>query len=272
MLDAILRAAGLRSIAVGNVGLPIVEAVMDPEPLRRVRRRAVQLPAALHLLDERRVRRRPQRRRGPPRLVRLAWRTYAADKGRIYERVQRACVYNVADPVTERLVARGRRRRGRPGDRLHPRHAGGRHGRRGRGHPRRPRLRRAARDQRRRAVHAGRPRLDPGGPAQRGERAGRRRAGPRPRRVARRRSATACARFRPDGHRIAVLVATRDGVAWVDDSKATNPHAAAASLLAYDPVVWVAGGLAKGASLRRAGRRPCATGCAASCCSAATGT
>ena len=32
MLDAILRAAGLRSRAVGNVGLPIVEAVMDPEP------------------------------------------------------------------------------------------------------------------------------------------------------------------------------------------------------------------------------------------------
>ena len=37
-------------------------------------------------------------------------------------------------------------------------------------------------------------------------------------------------------------------MAWVDDSKATNPHAALASLLAYDPVVWVAGGLAKGAS------------------------
>ena len=32
MLDSILRAAGLRSVAVGNVGLPIVEAVMDPEP------------------------------------------------------------------------------------------------------------------------------------------------------------------------------------------------------------------------------------------------
>ena len=29
---------------------------------------------------------------------------YAADKGRIYEGVQRACVYNVADPVTEQLV------------------------------------------------------------------------------------------------------------------------------------------------------------------------
>ena len=29
---------------------------------------------------------------------------YAADKARIYDRVQRACVYNVADPATERLV------------------------------------------------------------------------------------------------------------------------------------------------------------------------
>ncbi len=39
-----------------------------------------------------------------------------------------------------------------------------------------------------------------------------------------------------------------DGVTWIDDSKATNPHAALASLQAYDPVVWVAGGLAKGAT------------------------
>ena len=52
--------------------------------------------------------------------------------------------------------------------------------------------------------------------------------------------------FRPDGHRIA-LVAERDGIGWVDDSKATNPHAAWSSLQAYDSVVWVAGGLAKGA-------------------------
>jgi UDP-N-acetylmuramoylalanine--D-glutamate ligase len=52
--------------------------------------------------------------------------------------------------------------------------------------------------------------------------------------------------FRPDGHRIEV-VARHDDVTWVDDSKATNPHAAASSLRAYDPVVWVAGGLAKGA-------------------------
>jgi UDP-N-acetylmuramoylalanine--D-glutamate ligase len=38
------------------------------------------------------------------------------------------------------------------------------------------------------------------------------------------------------------------GVRFIDDSKATNPHAAQSSLQAYDPVVWVAGGLAKGAS------------------------
>jgi UDP-N-acetylmuramoylalanine--D-glutamate ligase len=54
------------------------------------------------------------------------------------------------------------------------------------------------------------------------------------------------AAFRPDPHRI-TLVATVAGVDYVDDSKATNPHAAAASLAAYRPVVWVAGGLLKGA-------------------------
>ena len=53
--------------------------------------------------------------------------------------------------------------------------------------------------------------------------------------------------FVPDPHRIADLGLV-GGVAYVDDSKATNPHAAAASLSAYGSVVWLAGGLAKGAS------------------------
>jgi UDP-N-acetylmuramoylalanine--D-glutamate ligase len=51
--------------------------------------------------------------------------------------------------------------------------------------------------------------------------------------------------FDPGPHRIA-HVATVDGVEYVDDSKATNAHAAAASLSSYPSVVWVAGGLAKG--------------------------
>jgi UDP-N-acetylmuramoylalanine--D-glutamate ligase len=42
------------------------------------------------------------------------------------------------------------------------------------------------------------------------------------------------------------LVATAAGVSYVNDSKATNPHAAAASLAGYPSVVWVAGGLNKG--------------------------
>jgi UDP-N-acetylmuramoylalanine--D-glutamate ligase len=54
--------------------------------------------------------------------------------------------------------------------------------------------------------------------------------------------------YRPGRHRNE-LVASGGGVDWVDDSKATNPHAAAASLSAYPSVVWIAGGLLKGASV-----------------------
>jgi UDP-N-acetylmuramoylalanine--D-glutamate ligase len=54
--------------------------------------------------------------------------------------------------------------------------------------------------------------------------------------------------YAPGAHRGAV-VAEANGVRWLDDSKATNPHAAAASLAAHDRVVWVAGGLLKGAEV-----------------------
>jgi UDP-N-acetylmuramoylalanine--D-glutamate ligase len=60
--------------------------------------------------------------------------------------------------------------------------------------------------------------------------------------------AAGLSKYRPAGHRNA-LVASLDDVAYVDDSKATNPHAAAASLSAYDNVVWIAGGLLKGATV-----------------------
>ena len=51
--------------------------------------------------------------------------------------------------------------------------------------------------------------------------------------------------FEPAGHRIA-HVATVQEVTFIDDSKATNTHAALTSLRAYRPVVWIAGGMAKG--------------------------
>lgn len=55
--------------------------------------------------------------------------------------------------------------------------------------------------------------------------------------------------FLPGRHRIE-FVGEKNGVRWVNDSKATNPHAAAASLRSTNSVVWIAGGLAKGASMR----------------------
>ncbi|HSP53379.1 MAG TPA: cyanophycin synthetase, partial [Cryobacterium sp.] len=51
--------------------------------------------------------------------------------------------------------------------------------------------------------------------------------------------------FRLDPHRIEI-VAESAGIRWIDDSKATNPHAADASLTAFESVVWLVGGLLKG--------------------------
>ncbi|MGV8911110.1 MAG: UDP-N-acetylmuramoyl-L-alanine--D-glutamate ligase [Rhodoglobus sp.] len=53
------------------------------------------------------------------------------------------------------------------------------------------------------------------------------------------------ASFEVDAHRNQ-LVLESGGVSWVDDSKATNSHAASAALSAVDPVIWVVGGLLKG--------------------------
>ena len=54
--------------------------------------------------------------------------------------------------------------------------------------------------------------------------------------------------FKLDHHRLE-LVKTQNGIDWVNDSKATNPHAASAALSSYLSVIWIAGGLAKGAKM-----------------------
>lgn len=54
--------------------------------------------------------------------------------------------------------------------------------------------------------------------------------------------------FKPGRHRIETIL-SKDGITWIDDSKATNPHAAAASLLSTLSAIWIAGGLAKGAQM-----------------------
>lgn len=53
----------------------------------------------------------------------------------------------------------------------------------------------------------------------------------------------------PGRHRREVIL-TSDGVTWIDDSKATNPHAALAAIGSYPSVVLIAGGLAKGLDIR----------------------
>ncbi|KAB2807592.1 UDP-N-acetylmuramoyl-L-alanine--D-glutamate ligase [Pimelobacter simplex] len=245
MLDSILRAAGLRSVAAGNVGLPLTEAVMDPEPYDVI---AVELSSfQLHYTDTMAAESAVVLNVAEDHLDWYDGPTgmddYARDKGRIFQNVARACVYNVADPVTEDLV--------READVIEGARAIG--------------------------FTLGTPAVGMLGVVedilvdrafieQRDTSAAELctlddLASSAPHFVANALAAAALARahgvsqaavrdglraFRPDGHRIAV-VAEHDAVTWVDDSKATNPHAAASSLAAFAPVVWVAGGLAKGA-------------------------
>lgn len=60
--------------------------------------------------------------------------------------------------------------------------------------------------------------------------------------------AQVCRRFRPGSHR-RETVAELGGVTYVDDSKATNPHAALASIGTFDSVILIAGGQSKGLDL-----------------------
>ncbi len=168
---------------------------------------------------------------------------YAADKARVYAGVQRACVYNLADPATEDMVREADVGEGARavGFTLGMPSAGNL------GVVEDLLVDRAFIEER--ATSAAE--LCTLGDL----------ASPAPHFVANALAAAALARahgvsqqavrdglraFRPDGHRIA-HVAEADGVTWIDDSKATNPHAAQSSLSAYEDVVWIAGGLAKGA-------------------------
>lgn len=57
---------------------------------------------------------------------------------------------------------------------------------------------------------------------------------------------TAIREYKPGRHRIE-LALEKNGIRWINDSKATNPHAAQASLFSTTKSIWIAGGLAKGA-------------------------
>ncbi|MFJ8789697.1 UDP-N-acetylmuramoyl-L-alanine--D-glutamate ligase [Streptomyces sp. NPDC102462] len=243
MLAAILEAAGLRTAAVGNIGVSLLDAVLGDEEYDVL---AVELSSyQLHWAPSLRAHSAAVLNLAPDH---LDWHgsmeEYAADKGRVYEGNRVACVYNAADKVTEDLVRAADVEEGcrAIGFTL--------------GAPAPSQLgvvdgilvdRAFVADRQRNAQELAEVGdIDP----------------PVPHNIANALAAAALARaygvpakavrdglraFTPDAHRIA-HVADVDGVAYVDDSKATNTHAAQASLAAYESVVWIAGGLAKGAT------------------------
>jgi len=248
MLASMLSAAGHTVASVGNIGRPVIEAINEGGyDVFAVELSSFQLhwthSISLHSAAVLNVH--------PDHLEWYAhggasdddlMREYAADKGKIYHLAQQACVYNVAEPLTRRLVeeadvVEGARAIGfTPGipgvgmvgivdDWL---------------------VDRAFIDQRAEAALPLAAVSDVTPTA--------------PHLLSNALAAAALARsfgvpsravsdglrnLHVDGHRIQT-VATTGGVRWVDDSKATNPHAADASLTAFDPVVWIAGGQAKG--------------------------
>ncbi len=248
MLAAILRAAGLRATSAGNVGTPLLEAVLHPEPYDVL---AVELSSfQLHW----------QRSVTPVASVclnlapdHIDWHgsleQYRQAKAKVYNGTQVACVYNVQDPATQEMVAdadvvEGCRAigftLGIPGPSMV-------------GMVDEVLADRAFVEQRRTSA------------AELATLEDLRRHSPSvaPHYAANALAAAALARaygvgplsvrdglraFVPDPHRIA-HVATVDGVRYIDDSKATNPHAAGASLVAFEHVVWIAGGLLKGADV-----------------------
>ncbi|MGW4431193.1 UDP-N-acetylmuramoyl-L-alanine--D-glutamate ligase [Streptomyces tendae] len=243
MLASILKAAGLRTAAVGNIGVSLLDAVTGEEEYDVL---AVELSSyQLHWAPSLRAHSAAVLNLAPDH---LDWHgsmeAYAADKGRIYEGNRVACVYNVADKATEDLVRAADVEEGcraigftlgTPG----PSQLGVVEG---------LLVDRAFVEDRQKNAQELAEVSDVNPPA--------------PHNIANALAAAGLARafgvsaaavrdglraFTPDAHRIA-HVADVDGVAYVDDSKATNTHATEASLAAYESIVWIAGGLAKGAT------------------------
>ncbi|GGC40707.1 UDP-N-acetylmuramoylalanine--D-glutamate ligase [Brevibacterium sediminis] len=249
MLESMLLAAGLKAKACGNIGTPLLEAVLEPglEAL------AIELSSfQLHWQESMSADAAAVLNIAPDH---LDWHgsaeAYAADKAKIFHNAKLACVYNCADEVTLHMVEdadviEGAKAIGfttgvpRPGelgvveDLL---------------------VDRAFIPQRYSSA-AELASLDDVATA-----TGVARSRPASHQVANALAAACLARaIDVPGQAIAaglqnhslgahrmVTVAEADGIRWVDDSKATNTHAANASLAAFDSIIWIAGGLPKGA-------------------------
>ena len=252
LTEHLIRASGKRVAAVGNIGVPVLDAVREPSGFDVL---VVELSSyQLHWINS-----SPEGALSPLASVclnldddHLDWHgsaeAYAAAKGKVYDNTRVACIYNKADLATQRMVeeadvVEGCRAigfdLGMPGpsdfglvDDIV--------------------VDRAFHDDRRNSA------LEL---TTHGELAAAGLAAPHS--VANVMAASALARaygvpagvirealatFRMDHHRTE-HVAAGGGVEWVDDSKATNPHAANASLTAFGSVVWIVGGLLKGVDI-----------------------
>lgn len=248
MVDAMLRADGLTSAAVGNIGRPILEALNDGVSYDVL---AVELSSfQLHWSSSLRLHSAAVLNVHPDHLAwyepwtgsAQAMDAYAADKARIYHQVGHSCVYNVTEPLTETMVAEadvveGARAigftTGIPGpsmvgvvDDLI--------------------VDRAFITRRQDSalplaeigdVHPAAPHNVENALA---AAALVRSFGVKPQAVAE------GLRNLSLGHHRIETIAEHDQIRWVDDSKATNPHAANSSMRAYASIVWIAGGQAKG--------------------------
>ncbi len=247
MVEAMLNQGGKKAIACGNIGTPILDAIRDPEGFDAliVELSSFQLhylgeihpysSAVLNLADDH-----------------LDWHgsfeAYRDAKAKVYENTRVACVYNVADLATEKMVENADVQEGARAIGFTT------------GTPARSQVGfvedllcdRAFLDDRANsalevatledlsAIGVLTPHLMANAAAA----------------VALARSyaiepqdiRAALIQFRLDAHRIE-LVAESNQIRWIDDSKATNPHAAAASLNSFQRVVWVVGGLLKGVDI-----------------------
>ena len=247
MVESMVIAGGKRAIACGNIGTPILDAIRDPLgfDVLVVELSSFQLhflchiepfsSAVLNLADDH-----------------IDWHgsfeAYSDAKAKIYENTRVACVYNLSDLATEKMVENA--------DVIEGARAIGF----GNGLPARSQVGFVE------DILCDRAFLDDRGNsaleiatlddlAQIGVLT--------PHLMANAAAATALARsygvapedirtalrnFKLDAHRIE-LIAERDGISFIDDSKATNPHAAAASLNSFENIIWIVGGLLKGVDI-----------------------
>lgn len=241
MLESMLQSAGLRAVAAGNIGRSLIEVVMDPDPydVIAVEVGAPQLPFVYSM--------------SPLASVCLniaedhvdhfgSMDEYVSTKAKIYERTQVAAIYNSSDEVTlnmvrEADVIEGCRAVGFTLQVPMPGEVG---------------LveeflvdRTFVANTRNEATELAE--IDDVKPAAKHN-------------VANALAAAALARaygispdaiklglqnFKPAAHRVA-HVATVNDVKYIDDSKATNAHAAQTAINSFDNVIWIAGGDAKG--------------------------